>query len=100
MNRHGLFSSVAGVGESPGKCEQCGATTRLGEGVCLRCLLEEGLEVEGEPSVKVFKSALREANVPTLNGGSAITKFWSRSVVAAWALFTGHDNATLGASWR
>jgi TolB-like protein/Tfp pilus assembly protein PilF/tRNA A-37 threonylcarbamoyl transferase component Bud32 len=58
-----LFSSVAGVVESAGKCERCGATTRLGEGICLRCLLEEGLEVEGEASVEVFKSVLGAANV-------------------------------------
>ncbi|HEU5245618.1 MAG TPA: FlgO family outer membrane protein [Candidatus Udaeobacter sp.] len=58
-----LFRSVAGVVESAGKCEQCGATTCLGEGICLRCLLEEGLEVEGEASVEVFKSVLGAANV-------------------------------------
>jgi len=60
----GPSSSVAGVVESPGKCEQCGATTRLGEGVCLRCLLKEGLEAEGEASAEVFESVLGEANVP------------------------------------
>src|SRR5215470_16688311 len=58
-----LFSSVAGVVESAGKCQRCGATTRLGEGICIRCLLEEGLEVEGEASVEVFKSVLGAANV-------------------------------------
>ena len=60
----GPSSSVAGVVESPGKCEQCGATTRLGEAVCLRCLLKEGLEAEGEASAEVFESVLGEANVP------------------------------------
>ncbi len=60
----GLSSSVAGVVESPGKCEQCGATTRLGKGVCLRCLLKEGLGAEGEASAEVFESVLGEANVP------------------------------------
>ena len=30
MNVHGLSDSVGGVIESPAKCSQCGATTRLG----------------------------------------------------------------------
>jgi serine/threonine protein kinase len=60
----GLSGSVAGVVESAGKCEQCGATTRLGEGVCVSCLLKEGLEAEGEASAEVFESVLGEANVP------------------------------------
>ena len=60
----GLSGSVAGVVESPGKCEQCGATTRLGEGVCVSCLLKEGLEAEGEASAEVFESVLGEADVP------------------------------------
>ena len=63
----GPSSSVAGVVESPGKCEQCGATTRLGEAVCLRCLLKEGLEAEGEASAEVFESVLGEANVPDIH---------------------------------
>jgi len=63
----GLSSSVAGVVESPGTCEQCGATTRLGEGVCLKCLLKEGLEAEGEASAEVFESVLGEANVPDIH---------------------------------
>src|SRR6516225_597235 len=60
----GISNSVAGVVESTGKCEQCGSTTRLSQGVCLRCLLKEGLEAEGEASAEVFESVLGEANVP------------------------------------
>lgn len=59
-----LSGSVTGAMESQGKCEQCGATTRLGEGACLRCLLKEGLETEGEASAEVFESVLGEADVP------------------------------------
>ena len=39
----GLSDSIAGVSESPAKCRHCGATTRLGNGLCLSCTLREGL---------------------------------------------------------
>jgi serine/threonine-protein kinase len=61
----GISDSVAGVVESetPGKCEQCGATSRLSNGFCVSCLLKEGFEVKGEDSAQVFESVLEEANV-------------------------------------
>jgi len=61
----GISDSVAGVVESetPGKCEQCGATSRLSNGFCVSCLLKEGFEVKGEASAQVFESVLEEANV-------------------------------------
>jgi serine/threonine protein kinase len=60
----GLSESVAGVVQGAGKCEQCGATIRLGEGSCVSCILKEGLRREGEASAEVFESVLEEANVP------------------------------------
>ena len=60
----GLSDSVAGVVQGAGKCEQCGATTRLGQGLCVSCLFNEGLGREGEASTEVFESVLEEANVP------------------------------------
>src|SRR5436190_1795434 len=60
----GLSESIAGVVQGAGKCEQCGATTRLGEGNCVSCILKEGLGSEGEASAEVFESVLEEANVP------------------------------------
>jgi len=48
---------------APG-CERCGATTRVGEGICATCLLREGLEAEDEASSHLFESVLAEANVP------------------------------------
>ena len=60
----GLSESVAGVVQGAGKCEQCGATIRLGEGSCVSCILKEGLGREGEASAEVFESVLEEANVP------------------------------------
>ncbi len=50
--------------DNPQTCGRCGATTRLGERICLSCLLHEGLENEGEPSEEVFAKVLEEAEVP------------------------------------
>ena len=56
--------SVRSAIESAAKCEQCGTTTRLSNGVCVSCLLREGLEANGEGSSEVFESVLAEADVP------------------------------------
>src|SRR5438309_9198771 len=50
--------------EKPVKCEKCGAATRLDTGVCVSCLLREGLEVVGEVSRTAFESVLGEVDVP------------------------------------
>src|SRR5881394_3907245 len=59
----GLSDSVAGVSESPAKCRQCGATTRLGNGLCLSCTLQEGLDGDREPSRESFETILAEDEV-------------------------------------
>src|SRR5438067_3926009 len=48
----------------PVKCEKCGAATRLDTGVCVSCLLREGLEAVGEVSRTAFESVLGEVDVP------------------------------------
>src|SRR6266545_3541 len=63
MNLHGLSDSVAGVIETPAQCRQCGATTRLGNGLCLSCTLREGLEGDREPSRESFDAILAEDEV-------------------------------------
>ena len=63
MNLHGLSDSVGGVIESPAKCRQCGATTRLGNGLCLSCTLREGLEDDCEASSESFQAILAEDEV-------------------------------------
>jgi TolB-like protein/Tfp pilus assembly protein PilF/tRNA A-37 threonylcarbamoyl transferase component Bud32 len=63
MNLHGMSDSVAGVSESPAKCRQCGATTRLGNGLCLSCTLREGLEGDCESSRESFDAILAEDEV-------------------------------------
>lgn len=60
---HGLSDSLAGVTDNPAECEQCGATTRLGNGVCLSCSLREGLEGDREASSEIFETVLVEAEV-------------------------------------
>ncbi len=59
----GLSDSVAGVSESPANCRQCGATTRLGNGLCLSCTLREGLEDDCEASSESFQAVLAEDEV-------------------------------------
>src|SRR5437899_5628506 len=63
MNLHGLSDSVAGATKSPAKCRQCGATTRLGNGLCLSCTLREGLDDDREASRESFEAILAEEEV-------------------------------------
>jgi len=63
-NSDGLSDSIPGMTKSPAKCEKCGATTRLHTGVCVSCLLGEGLEAGDEVSRAVFESVIAEVDVP------------------------------------
>src|ERR1043166_4229468 len=63
MNLPGLTDSIAAVTESSAKCSQCGATTRLGNGLCLRCTLCQGLEGDREASRESFAAILAEDEV-------------------------------------
>src|SRR6266481_2016191 len=63
MNLHGLSDSVAGAIETPAQCRQCGATTRLGNGLCLSCTLREGLQDDRESSRESFDAILAEDEV-------------------------------------
>jgi serine/threonine protein kinase/Tfp pilus assembly protein PilF len=63
MMPYGISDSIAGVSESPAKCRQCGATTRLGNGLCLSCTLREGLEGDSEASRESFEAILAEDEV-------------------------------------
>jgi TolB-like protein/tRNA A-37 threonylcarbamoyl transferase component Bud32 len=42
------------------KCQKCGATKRLDTGVCVSCLLRQGLETGGEVSKAVYDAVLDE----------------------------------------
>ena len=63
-NSDGLSDSIPSVTESAAKCDKCGATTRLYNGVCVSCLLGEGLEDGDEVSRAVFESVIAEVDVP------------------------------------
>src|SRR6476660_7773520 len=46
------------------KCEKCGATTRLDIGICVSCLLREGLQGGDELSQAFYQSVLAEVDAP------------------------------------
>src|SRR5438477_4629363 len=46
------------------RCEKCGATMRLDTGVCVSCLLREGLKIDGGMSSTVYGTVLAEADAP------------------------------------
>src|SRR6266481_4604966 len=63
-NSDGLSHSTPSLNKGPAKCEKCGTTMQLHTGVCVSCLLGEGLEAGDEVSRAVFESAIAEVNVP------------------------------------
>src|SRR5438309_8243785 len=63
-NSEGLSDSIPSATKGPAKCEKCGATTRLDTGICVSCLLREGLEAAGEVSRAAFESVIAEVDVP------------------------------------
>ena len=67
MNLHGRSDSVAGATKGPAKCRQCGATTRLGNGLCLSCTLREGLDSDREASRESFEAILAEDEVQDMH---------------------------------
>src|SRR5256714_254920 len=54
--------SLPSASKGTGKCEKCGATMRLDTGVCVSCLLLEGLETDGDVSKAVYESVLDEVD--------------------------------------
>src|SRR5438874_2548834 len=55
---HGLSDSPAGLLDEESHCQQCGVTTRLGNGVCLNCMMREGLQDDAEASREEFENVL------------------------------------------
>src|ERR1700736_1112345 len=52
------------MAESSARCERCGAASRMDKGLCLNCLLLEGLDAPGEPSLETFENVLAEVDLP------------------------------------
>ncbi|MEY2559281.1 MAG: eukaryotic-like serine/threonine-protein kinase, partial [Verrucomicrobiota bacterium] len=46
------------------QCERCGAGAQLDKGICLSCLLLEGLDAGGESSSEAFENVLAEIDLP------------------------------------
>ncbi len=63
MQLFALTDSPAGVTRTPAKCRACGATTRLGNGLCLSCTLREALDEDCEGSRESFEAALVQSEV-------------------------------------
>src|SRR5437868_2974607 len=63
-NSDEVSDSSPSTNEKPVKCDKCGAATRLDTGVCVSCLLREGLEAVGEVSRTAFENVLGEVDVP------------------------------------
>jgi TolB-like protein/Flp pilus assembly protein TadD/tRNA A-37 threonylcarbamoyl transferase component Bud32 len=63
MQLFALTDSPAGVTGTPAKCRACGATTRLGNGLCLSCTLREALNEDCEGSRESFEAALVQSEV-------------------------------------
>jgi len=63
-NSDGLSDSIPSMTKSPEKCEKCGTITRLHTGVCVGCLLREGLDATDDVSKAVFESVIAEVDVP------------------------------------
>src|SRR5215831_19334778 len=45
-------------------CKQCGTKARLNNGLCVNCLLGEGLQTDAQSSSETFERVLSEAKVP------------------------------------
>jgi eukaryotic-like serine/threonine-protein kinase len=56
--------ALSGATRDAAKCEKCGATMRLDTGLCVSCLLREGLATGGEVSKAVYESVLAEVDAP------------------------------------
>src|SRR5262245_30516890 len=57
-----IFTSPADAG--PVACDKCGTTERLHTGVCVSCLLREGLEPADEVSRADFEGLVAKVDVP------------------------------------
>src|SRR4029077_13331382 len=59
-----LSDPLSGATKEHAKCEKCGATMRLDTGICVSCLLREGLQRGEEVSQASYQSVLAEVDAP------------------------------------
>jgi len=55
---------LPGTAKEQAKCEKCGGTMRLDTGICVSCLLREGLEGGDEVSQAFYQRVLAEVDAP------------------------------------
>jgi serine/threonine protein kinase len=55
---------LQGATKEHAECEKCGATMRLDTGICVSCLLREGLEGGDDVSQAFFQTVLAEVDTP------------------------------------
>src|SRR5262245_23461894 len=77
-----------------GNCAMCGSASRVGRGLCLKCLLSSGIDTNGEHSLDepTLDDLLGQIQVTTRIGCWAIIKSWKKLDAAGWASFIGRDN--------
>ena len=56
--------SLPSATKGAARCEKCGATTRLDTGVCVSCLLLQGLRAGSDVSGAAYESVLAEVDAP------------------------------------
>lgn len=65
MNTSDVLPDSLGIGsDSAEECQRCRTVARLSNGLCLTCLLSEGLEADTQASTEAFEGVLSEADVP------------------------------------
>src|ERR1051325_5560870 len=100
--------SAASTTQYQARCEKCGATTQLDTGVCVSCLLREGLETGGDVSKTLYETVLDEldardkpwqlGNYEILEqigcgGMGVIYSFWIPNLHGKKDAFPDHDTA-------
>jgi len=83
MISQGVIGSVRLQKEST-PCAQCGSTSRVGRGLCLKCLLYRGLGDETYDS-ETLESVLDEVDVRDADWRLGNYQILGRSVAAEWA---------------
>jgi serine/threonine protein kinase/tetratricopeptide (TPR) repeat protein len=67
MNLSGLSDSLASVIADPRQCPHCDSSSQIGDGLCVGCLLQTGLDPDDECAPETLVSALAEITLPDKN---------------------------------
>ena len=67
MNLYGLTDSLATIANPPDECPVCHAASRVGNGLCLGCLLRAGLTEEEDAETENLDAVLAEIEIKDTN---------------------------------